>query len=148
VRKIDKIIVHCSATPKGKHFDVDEIRRWHVEGRGWTDIGYHYVIYLDGSIHKGRDLKIPGAHVRGHNKNSIGICYIGGVSNVKNKKGKWDAEDTRTTAQEVSLDVLIRMLMCSYDGATLHGHNEFSNKRCPSFIVEDEYKDIIEHFKK
>jgi len=143
VRKIDKIIVHCSATRKGKHFDVEEIRRWHVEGRGWKDIGYHYLIYIDGSIHKGIELNVQGAHVRGENKNSVGICYIGGMD----KEG-FLPEDTRTTEQEVSLEILIKMLMCSYEGATLHGHNEFSNKACPSFVVEDEYKDIIEHFKK
>ena len=143
MRKIDKIIVHCSATRKGKHFDVEEIRRWHVEGRGWKDIGYHYLIYIDGSIHNGIELNVQGAHVRGENKNSVGICYIGGMD----KEG-FLPEDTRTTEQEVSLEILIKMLMCSYEGATLHGHNEFSNKACPSFIVEDEYKDIIEHFKK
>ncbi len=143
MRKIDKIIVHCSATRKGKHFDVEEIRRWHVEGRGWKDIGYHYLIYIDGSIHKGRELNVQGAHVRGENKNSVGICYIGGMD----KEG-FLPEDTRTTEQEVSLEILIKMLMCSYEGATLHGHNEFSNKACPSFIVAEEYKDIIEQFKK
>ena len=144
MRRIDKIILHCSATPKGKHFDVDEIRRWHVEGRGWRDIGYHYVVYLDGSIHNGRPVKIPGAHVTGHNKHSIGVCYIGGVSNIKDKRGKWPAEDTRTPEQKEALWKLLMELMACYDGATLHGHNEFASKACPSFDVQKEYKDIIE----
>jgi N-acetylmuramoyl-L-alanine amidase len=144
MRRIDKIILHCSATSKGKHFDVDEIRRWHVEGRGWKDIGYHYVVYLDGSIHNGRPVEIPGAHVTGHNKNSIGVCYVGGVSNIKDKRGKWPAEDTRTPEQKEALWKLLMELMACYDGATLHGHNEFAAKACPSFDVQKEYKDIIE----
>lgn len=143
MRKIEKIILHCSATPKGKHFDVDEIRRWHVEGRGWKDIGYHYIVYLDGSIHNGRPVEVPGAHVQGQNKNSIGVCYVGGLSNIKDKTGKWPAEDTRTPEQKEALWRLLMELMGCYKGATLHGHNEFANKACPSFNVAKEYKDII-----
>lgn len=146
MRTIDKIILHCSATPKGKHFDVDEIRRWHVEGRGWRDIGYHYIVYLDGSIHNGRPIEISGAHVRGKNKHSIGVCYIGGVSSIKDKRGKWPAEDTRTPEQKEALWRLLMELMACYDGATLHGHNEFARKACPSFSVAKEYKDIIEFY--
>ena len=147
MRQINKIILHCSDTPKGKHFDIDEIRRWHVEGNGWDDIGYHYLIYLDGSIHKGRPLNIMGAHTRGQNKNSIGICYVGGASNIKNKNKKFPPEDTRTPQQKESLFKLIDELMCTYKGATLHGHNEFANKACPSFSVADEYKDLIDSYK-
>ena len=146
MRRIDKIILHCSATPAGKHFDVDEIRKWHVEGRGWSDIGYHYLVYLDGSIHKGRPVETPGAHTQGHNKHSIGVCYVGGVSNVKDKKGKWPAEDTRTPEQKEALWKLLMELMACYDGATLHGHNEFAAKACPSFDVQKEYKDVIEFY--
>ncbi len=146
MRRIDKIILHCSATPAGKHFDVDEIRRWHVEGRGWSDIGYHYIVYLDGSVNNGRPIEIPGAHVRGHNKHSIGVCYIGGVSSIKDKRGKWPAEDTRTPEQKEALWKFLMELMAAYDGATLHGHNEFSSKACPSFDVQKEYKDVIDFY--
>lgn len=89
-RNIIEIIVHCSATPEGKDFTVEQIRQWHLQ-RGFTDIGYHYVIYRDGSIHKGRDESIIGAHCTGHNTISIGICYIGGMDSA-NKNPK----DTRT----------------------------------------------------
>lgn len=146
MRRIDKIILHCSATPAGKHFTVDEIRKWHVEGRGWKDIGYHYIVYLDGSIHNGRPVEQPGAHVRGHNKHSIGVCYVGGVSNIKGKGGKWVAEDTRTPEQKETLWKLLMELMACYDGATLHGHNEFAAKACPSFSVAKEYKDVIDFY--
>ena len=101
MREITEIIIHCSATVEGKHFTVEDIDRWH-KARGWQGIGYHYVIYLDGSIHRGRDLNKIGAHCTGHNKNSIGICYIGGVD--KNNKPK----DTRTEAQKESLEQLIK----------------------------------------
>ena len=79
MRKINKLIVHCSATPEGKDIKTETIRDWHVSGNHWKDIGYHYVIELDGSIHKGRDESVIGAHCSGQNANSIGICYIGGV---------------------------------------------------------------------
>ena len=146
MRRIDKIILHCSATPAGKHFDVNEIRKWHVEGRGWKDIGYHYIVYIDGQAVVGRPVETPGAHTQGHNKNSIGVCYVGGVSNIKDKKGKFPAEDTRTPEQKEALWKLLMELMACYDGATLHGHNEFAAKACPSFDVQKEYKDVIKFY--
>ena len=134
-RKIEKLIIHCSATREGQHIDVDTIRDWHVNGRGWSDIGYHYVIYLDGSIHPGRPLERSGAHTKGHNSTSIGICYIGGVE----KDGK-TPKDTRTLEQKAALDNLLFELTDQFHGATIHGHNEFANKACPSFDVQAEYK--------
>ena len=79
MRSINEIIVHCSATREGQHIPVETIKKWHTEGRGWTDIGYHFYIELDGTIKKGRDIDKTGAHCKGHNRNSIGICYCGGV---------------------------------------------------------------------
>ena len=140
MRKINKIIIHCTATSKGKHYDVDEIRRWHVDGRGWSDIGYHWLIYLDGSIIEGRPEKRIGAHTKGQNKNSIGISYVGGVSNIKNKSKKFPAEDTRTPEQIISLDCLLKDLLIKYPNSKIQGHNEYSNKACPSFDVQKEYK--------
>ena len=135
MRKIDKIILHCSATPEGKPFTVDDIQRWHTApvnrgGRGWRDIGYHYVVHLDGSVHAGRPEEKAGAHCRGHNRSSIGVCYIGGCT----RDGK-TPKDTRTFAQRVAMSRLIADLQERYPGATLHGHNEFAPKACPSFRV-------------
>lgn len=139
-RKIDLLIVHCTATPEGKNFTTSDIKRWHTtpkpNGRGWSDIGYHYVIYLDGSIHNGRDVDLIGAHVTDHNYNSIGIVYIGGTD----KNGK--AKDTRTEVQKQSLIKLLKELKEKYPKATIHGHNEFANKACPCFDVKAEYKKI------
>lgn len=132
-RKIDKIIVHCSATPEGRDISTSTIRSWHMKGNGWSDIGYHFVIELDGSVHNGRPLHRSGAHTKGHNATSIGICYIGGID--KNKKAK----DTRTPEQKSSMDKLIQSLQSDHPDASVHGHNEFSAKACPSFDVQKEY---------
>lgn len=130
MRRITEIIIHCSATPEGKDFTVEDIRRWHL-ARKFADIGYHYVIYRDGSVHKGRAENIAGAHCQGHNAHSIGICYIGGVA----KDGK-TPKDTRTPQQKTALRQLVNQLKFYYPHATVHGHNEFSSKACPSFNVQ------------
>lgn len=132
-RKITEIIVHCSATPEGKHFTVDDIRKWH-KAQGWSDIGYHYVIYLDGSIHNGRDVDIVGAHCTNHNSRSIGVCYIGGVE----KDGK-TPKDTRTPEQKDSLLYLLKELKRLYPNAWIYGHRDFAAKACPSFDAFNEY---------
>lgn len=131
MRRIDKIIIHCSATPEGRDYTVGTIRSWHVQGNGWKDIGYHYVIYLDGSVHGGRPLEQAGAHTAGHNAHSIGICYIGGVA----ADGK-TPKDTRTLQQREALARLVGTLREQFPGATVHGHNEFAAKACPSFNVK------------
>ena len=135
-RTITEIIVHCTATPEGKDFTVDDIRRWHKE-HGWSDIGYHYVIYRDGSIHEGRDVRYSGAHCTGHNANSIGVVYIGGVS----KDGK-TAKDTRTKAQKRALLQVMRTLRAAYPSARIFGHRDFAKKDCPSFDAREEYKSV------
>lgn len=131
MRTINKIIIHCSATPEGRNVTVKDIDGWH-RNRGFDKIGYHHVIYLDGSIHTGRAEEIIGAHTAGHNASSIGICYIGGVDTSMKPK------DTRTPQQKTSLRNLIKDLQKKYPGATVHGHNEFSAKACPSFNVKTE----------
>ena len=135
-RKINEIIVHCSATPEGKDYSVDTIRQWHLQ-RGFSDIGYHYVIYRDGSIHTGRDESVIGAHCTGHNTNSIGVCYIGGCAS----DGK-TPKDTRTTEQKQSLVKLLKELKTKYPKASIHGHRDFANKACPSFDATKEYSSI------
>lgn len=135
-RTIDEIIVHCSATPEGSSFTVEDIRRWH-KLQGWSDIGYHYVIYLDGSIHSGRDVDIVGAHCTGHNQHSIGVCYIGGVS-----KDNKTPKDTRTEAQKAALLSLLVDLKKLYPDAEIHSHRDYANKACPSFDATKEYKNL------
>lgn len=136
MRKISKIIVHCSATPEGRNHTVEDIDRWHKE-IGYNKIGYHYVVYLDGSVHKGRADAEVGAHCAGHNSDSIGVCYIGGLS----KDGKTPS-DTRTAAQKQALTDLIRCLKSRYPTASIHGHCDFAAKACPCFDAKSEYKDL------
>jgi len=133
MRTIDKIIIHCAATPEGRDVKTETIKSWHVKGNGWSDIGYHFVIELDGAVKNGRPLHRSGAHTKGHNATSIGVCYVGGID--KDKKPK----DTRTDAQRKAMDELIVALTMDYPGATVHGHNEFAAKACPSFDVQKEY---------
>ena len=136
-RRIDKIILHCAATPEGKDYTVAQIRQWHL-ARGFSDVGYHYVIYRDGSVHRGRPETQVGAHTTGYNTHSIGICYIGGCEATKNAKGDYPPKDTRTPAQRAALIRLVAELRRQYPAATVHGHNEFANKACPSFNVQKE----------
>ena len=136
MREINKIIVHCSATREGENFEVAEIRKWHL-ARGFNDIGYHFYIDLYGEIHKGRDISKIGAHCKGHNRNSIGICYCGGVE----ADGK-TPKDTRTTDQRRALVAVLRTLKAMYPNAVIHSHNDFANKACPSFNATLEYENI------
>lgn len=136
MRRIDKIIVHCSATPEGKEYHASDIDRWH-RARGWKCIGYHYVIDLDGKIEKGRPDSQVGAHCAGLNSYSIGVCYIGGLS-VNGKT----ALDTRTKAQKESLLKLLKDLKAKYPKARIYGHRDFAAKACPSFDATTEYKNI------
>lgn len=157
MRHIEKIIIHCSATPAGRDVKAADIDCWHRD-RGYKSIGYHYVIRLDGSVEKGRDEHDTGAHCRGHNASSIGICYIGGCDRNMNPA------DTRTPLQRQSIRRLVSGLLKRYPQATVHGHNEmtcrraqneagfksaecslncavckFSAKACPCFNVKAEF---------
>lgn len=132
-RVITEIIVHCTATPAGKDYTVADIRNWHLQ-RGFSDIGYHYVVYRDGTVHEGRDIDIAGAHCLGHNTHSIGVCYVGGVQ----RNGKTPS-DTRTHAQKAALLNLLQELRLAYPAAKIRGHRDFANKACPSFDATREY---------
>lgn len=132
-RQISEIIVHCTATPEGRDYTVADIRAWHKQ-RGFSDVGYHYVIYRDGRIMLGRPVGQIGAHVEGRNTGTIGISYIGGVSS----DGK-TAKDTRTAAQRASLLWLTAQLRAKHRGITkVSGHNEYAAKACPSFNVRQD----------
>ena len=135
-RSINEIIVHCTASYEGQPMTVEAIRRMHIRERGWSDIGYHYVVYLDGSIHEGRNVNISGAHCTGHNTHSIGVVYVGGL--LRNGK----AADTRTPAQKAGLLKLLKELKRLYPKATIHGHREYANKACPCFDAKAEYKTL------
>lgn len=140
MRKIKEIILHCTATKAGQKLTVADIDRWH-KARGFDCIGYHYVIYQDGSVHEGRPVSLCGAHCKGHNTFSVGVAYVGGVED----DGR-TPKDTRTEAQKAALKKLVRELMTKY-GLTLanvHCHNEYAKKACPSFSIGDFLKEMAD----
>lgn len=140
--KVQKIILHCSATKEGANIKASDIKQWHVKDNGWSDIGYHYVIELDGTIKKGRPENVAGAHCTGQNSVALGICYVGGVD----KNGK--AKDTRTEAQRHSLFHLVHDLLQRYN-LTLNDvycHNDFAKKDCPSFKKETFVHEYKSHY--
>ncbi len=155
-RTITDIVVHCTATREGQTMTVDQIRASHKR-QGWSDIGYHYVIGLNGERWNGRDVDLIGAHVSGHNTHSIGIAYVGGL---ENKPGvayaALKAKDTRTDKQKAALMSLLMDLRKLYPKAKISGHRDFSPdknhdgvisenefiKWCPSFDAKKEYSKI------
>lgn len=141
LRRVDEIIVHYTATPEGEEFSNEQIRASHLQ-RGFSDIGYHYVVGLKGEVRKGRDESIAGAHCLGHNTRSIGVCYVGGCPSRSVKGWRDIGKDTRTEAQKRTLLKLLKELKRKYPDATVHGHREFANKPCPGFDAREEYKGI------
>ena len=151
-RNIDEIILHCSATHEGQHITTEDIKRMHLQ-RGFSGIGYHYVVYLDGTVHLGRDVDVSGAHCTGHNTHSIGVCYIGGL--VRDPKSK-QTKDSRTDKQKAGLLALLKTLRKLYPKARILGHRDTSPDRngngvidpferikdCPCFDAIPEYKGI------
>lgn len=131
MRNITHIAVHCSASQPDVKTDVNTIRRWHLQ-RGFTDVGYHYVIKTDGTLQIGRDESRTGAHVEGHNASSIGVCLIGGID----KAGR--SVNNFSSAQFDALSHLLVDLKKRYPGAVIQGHRDFPGvkKDCPCFDVK------------
>ena len=129
IRKVEYIVIHCAATTEDKDIGAEEIRGWHLQ-RGWLDIGYHRVIRRDGTIENGRDLGVPGAHARGFNHKSWGICLVGGVES-DNKT----PEANFTHAQWEALERQVRDMLVLAPDAQVIGHRDLPNvsKACPSF---------------
>lgn len=130
MRKITKIIIHTTATSKDHNVTIEEITKWHL-ARNFNDIGYHYLIDRNAKILPGRSLDLVGAHTKGHNLESIGIALAGGANGVFNY----------TKAQLNSLDHLVFNLLLQFKSIkSIHGHNEFSDKACPCFDVQEWFK--------
>lgn len=136
MRTITLIIVHCSANRAGSALRMADIDSYH-RSLGWIGCGYHYVIPTDGTIEPGRPDEMVGAHCKNHNRHSIGVCYIGGLS----KDGK--PADTRTDAQRIALCNLLERLRRRYPDALIVGHRDLDpQKVCPCFDVANEYHDL------
>lgn len=136
MRTITLIIIHCSAVRPDQHSSAGDITQWHM-ARGWRTIGYHFVVRRDGTTENGRHIEHIGAHCKGHNKYSIGICYEGGLD----RNGK--PADTRTEAQKYALRRLITQLKQTYPWAIIVGHRDLNpQKACPCFNAIAEYRDL------
>ena len=133
MREITRVILHCSATKEDQDINAATIRVWHMSApRNWSDIGYHFVVKLDGTIESGRPINRAGAHTKGHNKDSIGVCYVGGLDHSGHPK------NTMTTEQRSAIKRLCRALcLVLNQPLDLHGHREYSAKACPSFEVAE-----------
>lgn len=130
-RPVTELIWHCTATPAGREISVDQIRDWHKQ-RGWSDVGYHYIVHLDGTIEAGRPVDKVGAHVAGRNMGTIGAVYVGGI-----ERDKLRAADTRTHKQKAAMLWLTKELAALYNLQRISGHSEYAAKACPSFNVRN-----------
>jgi N-acetyl-anhydromuramyl-L-alanine amidase AmpD len=125
MRQINSIVIHCSDSDIPGHDDISVIREWHTKERGWSDVGYHFFVKSNGEIQKGRPTYKVGAHCRGMNANSIGICLHG--------------RDEFSNDQFKALSDLVSSLLVEHDilVTQVYGHYHFSNKTCPNFNVSE-----------
>lgn len=137
MRAISELIWHCTATPEGREVTRGEIDRWHKD-RGWSGIGYHKVVHLDGSVSNGRPESEVGAHVAGHNTGTIGYVYVGGIT----KHGK--SKDTRTPEQKATMLRLTKEAIAKYGLKLVSGHRDYAAKDCPCFDARKEYAPLLE----
>ena len=135
MRDITHAIVHCSATRPSQNTTVEDIRRWHTQ-RGWYDIGYHWVITRKGVAEAGRPMNQVGAHTKGHNLKSIGVCLVGGLSE------ELVPDFNYTHKQMLKLHELLRAWKASYPGLRVRGHRDMPGvtKACPCFNVREWFK--------
>lgn len=126
-RQVNKVYIHCSATDVKAHDNIETIKKWHVEEKGWDYVGYHYFIRKDGMIEEGRALEVEPAAQKDFNTGSIAICLSG-------KK-----KEFFTQKQFDSLKKLCEEINLAYDKITFHGHCEVSKKKCPVF----DYKNVL-----
>lgn len=137
MRRIDMIVIHCSATRSNQNFPVTALIRCHAERFGFT--GYHYYITRDGHVYQTRHEQLVGAHAVGYNQHSLGVCYEGGLDE------HGEAADTRTLKQKRALLHLLRRLKKAHPDARILGHRDLPNvhKDCPCFDAIKEYKDFL-----
>ena len=129
-KSTDYIVIHCAATKASMDIGLTEIRKWHVQDNGWRDVGYHYIIRRNGEVELGRSNGDTGAHASGYNHKSVSLCMVGGMAEDNS------AENNFTAQQWTALLDLVKQLKSNYPEADVIGHNEISEKECPSFDVQ------------
>lgn len=136
MRPINEIIIHCTGTVPSAKTTVASVRNYHMQHNKWKDIGYHFLITTDGVIHNGRPIEQDGAHCKGHNATTIGVCYVGGLDPVTKEPC-----DTRNKDQRDALQLLVKYLKAAYPGIKkVSGHYMYNkSKPCPCFDVAKEF---------
>ena len=129
-KSTDYIVIHCAATKASMDIGLTEIRKWHVQDNGWRDVGYHYIIRRNGEVELGRSIRDTGAHAAGYNHKSVSVCMVGGMAEDNS------SENNFTAQQWTALLDLVKQLKSNYPDADVIGHNEISEKECPSFDVQ------------
>ena len=129
-KSTDYIVIHCAATKASMDIGLTEIRKWHVQDNGWRDVGYHYIIRRNGEVELGRSIRDTGAHAAGYNHKSVSVCMVGVMAEDNS------AEANFTPQQWTALLDLVKQLKSNYPEANVIGHNEISEKECPSFDVQ------------
>ena len=129
-KSTEYIVIHCAATKASMDIGLTEIRKWHVQDNGWRDVGYHYIIRRNGEVELGRSIRDTGAHAAGYNHKSVSVCMVGGMAEDNS------AENNFTAQQWTALLDLVKQLKLNYPDADVIGHNEISEKECPSFDVQ------------
>ena len=129
-KSTDYIVIHCAAPKASMDIGLTEIRKWHVQDNGWRDVGYHYIIRRNGEVELGRSNRDTGAHAAGYNHKSVSLCMVGGMAEDNS------AENNFTAQQWTALLDLVKQLKSNYPDADVIGHNEISEKECPSFDVQ------------
>ena len=139
MRKINTIYLHCSATRPDQDISAADIKRWHVKGNRWSDIGYHAVIDLAGTLEHGRPIAKQGAGVKGQNANSVHVCYVGGLDSDGNPA------NTMNAAQIRQLHIYCAALVVTLGPLKLKGHNDAPGviKACPAFDVTTEFPELV-----
>ena len=143
--KLEYLVVHCTYTPEGREVSRADIEQWHIKERGWSKVGYSDMLHLDGSLENlidwNNDMVISGHEIsngaRGYNSKSRHVVYVGGMD-----KDSRTAKDTRTIMQEQSLAVYVAYHLLRYPNIKVIGHNQISNKACPSFDVPQWMEDM------
>jgi N-acetylmuramoyl-L-alanine amidase len=133
MRPITEIIIHCTGTVPSSKTTIEAVRKYHIEHNGWKDIGYHFLITVDGKVWAGRPLDQAGAHCKGHNASTIGVCYVGGLD------ANQQPCDTRNEGQKAALRSLVKSLKTVFPTIKkVSGHCQYSSKPCPCFDVTKE----------
>lgn len=148
--RIQRIVIHCTATPEGREVSFEDIWHWHKDpkpkGNGWKHFGYHLLVHLNGTFDYLQDLPF-GPYItkqniangaKGYNEDSIHVCYVGGLAKETGRP-----KDTRTILQKETIEKLVKTLKERYDISEVVGHNDLNPKKaCPCFNAKKEYENV------